>query len=113
MLIAEYGLNRVIRDRFSGFTLNTDHTADVEISSIAVVGLGEVGCSGGAPLVSMMQPAHLPNRCDPAQHRRLNRSGLWGVLLQCQMGAAPMIVINEALKMSAQTALIKGTNRAH
>ena len=56
-------------------------------------------------LVSMMKPAHLRNRYDPAQHRGLDRSGLWAVLLQCQMRTAPMIVINEALKMSVQAAL--------
>jgi hypothetical protein len=61
----------------------------------------KVARSGGVPLVTMVQPAHFRDREDPSHGGRLDRSGLRGVLLQCQMRATSMIVIDETLKVSA------------
>src|SRR5262249_21479052 len=51
--------------------------------------------SGGAPLVSVMQPAQHRYRDDPARLRRLDRSGLRRILLQCQVNAVAMIIVHE------------------
>jgi hypothetical protein len=63
--------------------------------------------SGGAPLVTMMEPAQLRNRDDPSPRWRVDRLGLRAVLLQCQMRSAPMVVVAEAVQVSVRTALIE------
>jgi len=52
-----------------------------------------------------MEPTHLRNRDDPSSAWRLDRPGLRAVLRQCQMRPAPVIVVDEVLKMSIQAAL--------
>ena len=94
MLIAERGVRSVTVVRFYGIELNTEHTANTEISIIIAAGSMEMGCSGGAPLVTMVQPAHFRDRDDPSLGGRLDRPRLWAVLLQCQMRPASMIVIH-------------------
>ena len=65
------------------------------------------GVSGSAPLVPMVQPANLRNGDDPSSTWRLNRSRLRAVFLQCQMGPAAMVIINEQFEMPVQTALVE------
>jgi hypothetical protein len=64
-------------------------------------------CSGGAPLVSVMQPAQQRYRDDPAKPRRLDPSGLRGIFFQCQMNAASMIIFQECLELPVQTSLVE------
>lgn len=70
-----------------------------------------------------MQSTHLRNGDDPSRTWLLDQSGLRVVLLQCQVRSASMIVVDAALKVSVQTALVeydqviqalvvKGTDRA-
>ena len=55
----------------------------------------------------MMESTHLQNGDDPSRIWLLDRSGLRAVLLQCQMRSASMIVVDEVLKVSVQTALVE------
>src|SRR5262249_34635595 len=64
--------------------------------------------SGGAPLVSVMQPAQLRYRDDPARLRRLDRSGLRSILLQCQVNAVPMIN-SPRMSGGGGTGFVRGT----
>ena len=61
----------------------------------------------GAALVSMMQPAQHWCRDDPARLRRLDRPGLRGIFLQCQVNAVPMIIFHECLEVPVQTSLVE------
>ena len=88
MLIAERSVRSVTDGTVYGIELNTEHTANAEISSITPAGLMEMGCSDGAPLVTMVQPAHFRDREDPSRGGRLDRPGFRAVLLQCQMRPA-------------------------
>ena len=63
--------------------------------------------SGGAPFVAMMQPAQHRYRGDPPRRRRLNRSRGRHVLLQCQVNAASMIILDERLEVLVQASLIE------
>src|SRR5918996_1897443 len=79
----------------------------LKISSIVATGSVEVGCSGGASLVTMVQPTHFRDRNNSSRVGRLDRPGLRAVLLQCQMRSTSMIVIDEALKVSVQAAFVE------
>ena len=63
--------------------------------------------SGGATLISMMQSTDLRNCDDPASSGRLHAARLRAVFLQCQMGPAAMVIINEQFEMPVQTALVE------
>jgi hypothetical protein len=67
----------------------------------------KMGCSGRTPLVTMMEPTQLWNRDDQSTIWQLDWSGLRAVVLHCQMRAASMIVIDEVLKVSVQTAIVE------
>src|SRR5262245_38334240 len=62
---------------------------------------------GGAQLVSVMQPAQHRYRDDPARLRRLDRSGLRSIFLQCQVNAVLMVVFHECLEVPVQTSLVE------
>jgi len=47
------------------------------------------------------------NRDDPTRLRRLDRSWLWTVFLQRQVGAVPMIILQESLQVAVQAALVE------
>src|SRR5271170_4291352 len=55
----------------------------------------------------MMEPTHLRNRDDRSRSWPLDRSGLRTVFLQSQVRSASMIVVDEVLKVSVQTALVE------
>lgn len=55
----------------------------------------------------MMGPAQLRNRDNPSRRWRLDRLGLRAVLPQSQMSSARMVVVDEAVQVSIQTALIE------
>ena len=61
----------------------------------------------GAPLVSVMQPAQHRYRYDPARLRRLDRSGLRSIFLQCQVNAVLMVILHECLEVPVQTWLFE------
>src|SRR6516162_11707666 len=61
----------------------------------------------GAPLVSVMQPAQHWYRYDPARLRRLDRSGLRSIFLQCQVNAVLMVIFHECLEVPVQTWLVE------
>jgi hypothetical protein len=63
--------------------------------------------SGGAPLVSVMQHAQHRYRDDPARLRRLDRSGLRSILLQCQVNAVAMIIVHECPEVPVQASLVE------
>src|SRR5215472_14399177 len=60
--------------------------------------------SGGAPLVSVMQPAQHRN---PAKLWRLNRSVLRTIFVQCQVNAVPMIIVYECPEVPVQASLVE------
>lgn len=55
----------------------------------------------------MMESAQLRNRDDPSPRWRMDRFGLRAVIPQSQMSSAPMVVVDEAVQVSVQTALIE------
>ena len=55
----------------------------------------------------MMQSTNLRDSNDPASIGRLHAAGLRAVLLQCQMGPAAMVIIEEHFEMLAQAALVE------
>src|SRR6516225_11869534 len=63
--------------------------------------------SGGAPLVSVMQPAQHRYRDDPAKLQRLDRSGLRSIFLQCQVDTVPMIIVHECPEVPVQASLVE------
>ena len=68
-------------------------------------GLNSTGVRGssGATFVTMMQPAHLWDHDDWPDVWRLDGAGLWRILLQAEVRAAPMIVVHESSEMAIQT----------
>ena len=60
-----------------------------------------------APLVSVMQPAQHRYRYDPATLRRLDRSRLRSIFLQCQVNAVLMVIFRECLEVPVQTSLVE------
>src|SRR5262245_9761169 len=64
-------------------------------------------CSGSASLVPMMQSTDLWDCNDWSAIRRLDRSRLRAVFLQRKMGAATVVILNEAFQVSVQGTLIK------
>src|SRR5829696_7171180 len=74
-----------------------EHTTNFDINTrrqvvLMEVVLMEVVCSGGAPLITMMQPTNFRNRNDPSSVWRLDRSGFRAVFLQRQVCAAAMVI---------------------
>ncbi len=77
-----------------------EHTTNFHINTRRQVVLMEVVCSGGAPLITMMQPTNFRNRNDPSSVWRLDRSGFRAVFLQRQVCAAAMVIVGEAFEVS-------------
>ena len=77
-----------------------EHTTNFDINTRRQVVLMEVVCSGGAPLITMMQPTNFRNRNDPSSVWRLDRSGFRAVFLQRQVCAAAMVIVGEAFEVS-------------
>jgi hypothetical protein len=61
----------------------------------------------GAPLVSVMQPAQHRYRYDPARFRRLDRSRLRSIFLQCPVNAVLMVIFHECLEVPVQASLVE------
>ena len=55
----------------------------------------------------MMESADLGNRNDLPEFRRLDRARLRRILLQSQVRPAPMIVVQEALKVPVQASFVE------
>jgi len=82
-----------------------EHTTNFDINTrrqvvLMEVVLMEVVCSGGAPLITMMQPTNFRNRDDPSSVWGLDRSRLRTVFLQRQMCAAAMVIVRETFEVS-------------
>jgi hypothetical protein len=60
--------------------------------------------SGRSALVAMVQAAHFGKRDNPTDIRTINRSWLWGVLVQAEMRSAPVIVIHEVTQVVTEAA---------
>jgi hypothetical protein len=69
-----------------------------------LLGLNSTGVRGssGATFVTMMEPAHLRDRHDPAGAWWLGGARLGRVLLQAQVCATPMIVVRESSEVAGQ-----------
>jgi hypothetical protein len=73
------------------------------------VGRGEEewSCSGGTPLVAVVQPADLRDTDHPSFFGRLHGTRLGRLFRQSEMATAVMVVVEKPLEMARQTGLVE------